>query len=121
MLKFIDSLLLLFRSCFHRFAAFKWFVVLIIGLMIRSDCLGITSVIRDLSLNPKGYESMIHFFRSSAWSLGELRQQWLRVVLKFAPLKREAGAVILIGDGVKQAKEARYMPGVKKLFQESDD
>ncbi|WP_262393673.1 transposase, partial [Sporolactobacillus inulinus] len=81
MLKFIDSLLLLFRSCFHRFAAFKWFVVLIIGLMIRSDCLGITSVIRDLSLNPKGYESMIHFFRSSAWSLGELRQQWLRVVL----------------------------------------
>ncbi|GAY79143.1 hypothetical protein NBRC111894_4697 [Sporolactobacillus inulinus] len=40
---------------------------------------------------------------------------------QFAPLKREAGAVILIGDGVKQAKEARYMPGVKKLFQESED
>ncbi|MET1247711.1 transposase [Sporolactobacillus sp. STCC-11] len=121
MLKFIDSVLLFFRSCFHRFATFQWFVVIIIGLMIRSDCLGITSVIRDLSLNPKGYESMIHFFRSSAWSLSELRQQWLRVVLKFAPLKHEAGAVVLVGDGVKQAKEARYMPAVKKLFQESED
>ena len=121
MLKFIDSILLLFRSCFHRFAAFKWFVVIIIGLMIRSDSLGVTSVIRDLTLNPRGYESMIHFFRSSAWSLDDLRQKWLHIVLQFAPLKREGEAVILVGDGVKQAKEARHMPGVKKLYQESED
>ncbi|MDD9150478.1 transposase [Sporolactobacillus sp. CQH2019] len=121
MLKFIDSVLLLFRSCFHRLATFQWFVVIIIGLMIRSDCLGVTSVIRDLSLNSKGYESLIHFFRSSAWSLADLRQQWLRAVLNVAPLKREGDAVILVGDGVKQAKEARYMPGVKKLYQESED
>lgn len=120
-LKFIDPVLLLFRSCFHRLASFKWFVVITIGLMVRSDCLGVTSVIRDLALNPKGYESMIHFFRSSAWSLDELRHQWLRVVLKIAPLRREGDAVILVGDGVKQAKEARYMPGVKKLYQESED
>jgi len=26
-----------------------------------------------------------------------------------------------VGDGVKQAKEGRFMPGVKKLFQESGD
>ncbi|WP_100489769.1 transposase, partial [Sporolactobacillus pectinivorans] len=115
------SVLLLFRSRFHRFAAFQWFVVIITGLMIRSDCLGVTSVIRDLALHPKGYESMIHFFRSSAWSLDELRHQWLRVVLKVAPLRREGEAVILVGDGVKQAKEARFMPGVKKLYQESED
>ncbi|MCI1882396.1 MAG: hypothetical protein LKI94_09410 [Sporolactobacillus sp.] len=40
--------------------------------MIRSDHLGVTSVICDLSLN-------------------ELRQAWLRVVLRHAPLYREAG------------------------------
>lgn len=80
-----------------------------------------TSVIRDLSLSPRGYENLIHFFRSSAWSLDALRQKWLRIVLQFAPLQREGDAVILVGDGVKQAKEARFMPGVKKLFQESED
>lgn len=105
MLKFIDSVLLLFRSCFHRFAAFQWFVVIIIGLMIRSDCRGVTSVIRDLALNPNGYEPLIHFFRSSAWSLTDLRQQGLGVVLKFAPLKREGDAVILVGDGSNRPKK----------------
>ncbi|MDD9147504.1 hypothetical protein OYT88_02915, partial [Sporolactobacillus sp. CQH2019] len=89
--------------------------------MVRSDCLGVTSIIRDLSLNPGCYETLIHFFRSSAWSLDDLRQQWLRVVLKHAPLRCEGDAVILVGDGVKQAKEARFMPGVKKLYQESED
>lgn len=121
MLKLIDSVFLLFRSCFRRFAAFKWFVVIITGMMVRSDCLGVTSIIRDLSLNPSCYETLIHFFRSNAWSLDDLRQQWLRVVLKYAPLQREGDAVILVGDGVKQAKEARFMPGVKKLYQESED
>ena len=29
--------------------------------------------------------------------------------------------MILIGDGVKESKEARYMPGVKKLHQESEN
>jgi SRSO17 transposase len=81
MLKFLDSVLLSFRSCFHRFAAFKWFVVIITGLMVRSDRLGVTSIIRDLSQHSLCYEKLIHFFRSSAWSLDSLRQKWLRIVL----------------------------------------
>jgi FOG: Transposase len=56
--------------------------VIITGLMIRSDRLGVTSIIRDLSLSPRCYENLIHFFRSSAWSLDALRQKWLRIVLK---------------------------------------
>jgi hypothetical protein len=36
-------------------------------------------------------------------------------------LIKEAGRFILIGDGVKQSKEGRKMPGVKKLHQESDN
>jgi hypothetical protein len=121
MLKYIDSILCQFRSCFSREATFHWFVVIIVGLMLRSDHLGLTSIIRDLSLSDRSYETLIHFFRSSAWSLESLRQMWLQVVRRVAPLYSLNGAVILIGDGMKQAKEARRMPGVKKLHQESEN
>lgn len=121
MLQRIDSLLLYFRPCFSRQATFHWFVVIILGLMVRSDCLGITSIIRDLSLHPRSYETLIHFFRSSAWSLESLRQTWLHVVQRVAPLFRMQGRVVLVGDGMKQAKEARRMPGVKKHHQESEN
>ena len=39
------------------------FVTITVGLMLRSDKLGVTSVIRDLALSPDCYDSMIHFFR----------------------------------------------------------
>lgn len=52
MLKFISEILLSFSSCFSRKAAFEWFIVIVVGFMVRSDLLGITSVIRDLALNP---------------------------------------------------------------------
>ncbi|MEK5448872.1 transposase [Paenibacillus sp. FSL R7-0331] len=91
------------------------------GFMLRSDHLGVTSVIRDLSLNGRCYETLLHFFRSSAWSLQALRHRWLQVVRQSAPLLRIHGRVVLVGDGMKQAKEGRRMPGVKKLHQESEN
>ncbi|WP_223869862.1 transposase [Paenibacillus sabuli] len=121
MIKYINELLLPFRSCFTRQAPYEWFVVLIIGFMLRSNHLGVTSVIRDLALNDRCYESLIHFFRSDAWSLASLRTTWMQVVRKAAPLLRVDGRFVLIGDGMKQAKEGRRMPGVKKLHQESEN
>jgi len=121
MLKYIDSILYNFRSCFSRGASFHWFVVIIIGLMVRSDHLGVTSIIRDLSLQSRHYETLIHFFRSSAWSLESIRLKWFQVVRRLAPLYSVNGAVVLVGDGMKQAKEARRMPGIKKLHQESEN
>ncbi|WP_237690763.1 hypothetical protein [Paenibacillus caui] len=38
-----------------------------------------------------------------------------------APLSYVNGMAVLIGDGMKQTKEARRMPGVKKLHQESEN
>ena len=61
MFDFIDKILSSFESCFSRKAAFRWFVVLTLGLMLRSDKLGVTSVIRDLALKPDCYLSMLHF------------------------------------------------------------
>ena len=89
--------------------------------MLRSDKLGITSVIRDLALAPGCYPSMIHFFRSSAWSLESIRSRWFSAVKEYSPLYKEGDFHILVGDGVKQPKEGRRIPGVKKLFQESEN
>ncbi|MNO97226.1 hypothetical protein D3C76_889250 [compost metagenome] len=89
--------------------------------MLRSDTLGVTSVIRDLSLNSRCYETLIHFFPSSSWSTQGLRQKWLQVVRHHAPLLVIQNRVVLVGDGMKQAKESRRMPGVKKHHQESEN
>ena len=62
MMNFINKVLCHFESCFSRKASFGWFVTITLGLMLRSDKLGITSVIRDLALCPGCYGSMIHFF-----------------------------------------------------------
>jgi hypothetical protein len=121
MIKFINETLSEFRACFSRKASFEWFIVIIIGLIIRSDHLGITSILRDLALPARCYESMIHFFRSSAWSLESLRVTWLKVVRRTAPLLIVQERVVLIGDGMKQAKEGRRMPGVKKLYEGSEN
>ncbi|MFC6650258.1 hypothetical protein [Paenibacillus rhizoplanae] len=43
-------------------------------------------MIRYLPLNPRCYETLIHFFHSSGWSLSSLRQKWLQVVRQHAPL-----------------------------------
>ena len=120
MLAYIENILQEFRKCFSRTASFKWFVISVIGMMLRSDHLGVTSIIRDLALSPGCYESLLHFFRSSAYRMDALRAQWYRVILQRAPLEKCKGRFILVGDGVKQPKEARRMPCVKKMVQESE-
>jgi hypothetical protein len=56
-----------------------------VGFMLRSGHLSVTSVIRDLTLNSRRYETLLHFFRSSAWSLDSLRTTWIQVVRQTAP------------------------------------
>ncbi len=89
-------------------------------LWTRSDSLGVTSIIRDLNIDPKSYTSMLNFFRSEAWHLQVIINQWIHFVSDFAPIFKVDDMTILIGDGVKQSKEARKMPGVKRLHQESE-
>ncbi|MEI7028459.1 transposase, partial [Paenibacillus sp. y28] len=121
MLTFMNTILLAFRSCFSRKSTFGWFVTIVVGLMLRSDHAGVTSIVRDLALKSRYYESLIHFFRSSAWSLESLRVTWLQVVGKWAPLMTMDDRIVLVGDGMKQSKEGRRMPGVKKMHQESEN
>ncbi len=120
MLSFIEEVLICFRSCFSRKAAYGWFVTIVVGLMVRSDTLGITSIIRDLALNPAVYNSMEHFFRADSWEWAGIFHTWVRTVCRYAPLKRISGRAVLVGDGVKRAVDGRYMPCTKKMVQESE-
>ena len=121
MLSFIEQILSQFRSCFSRTATYNWFLIIITGLMVRFDSLGVTSFIRALSLDHHFYESLLHFFRSTAFSTQELKLCWHKIVFRHAPFLRLNGRILLLGDGTKVCKESRYMPGVKKLCQESGD
>jgi hypothetical protein len=42
----IESILQDLRPCFSRQAAFEWFVIIMIGLLIHCDQLGLTSIVR---------------------------------------------------------------------------
>lgn len=122
MIKFIDKIISEFCTSFTRTAAFEWFAIIVIGLMVRSDSMGVTSIIRDLCINEHSYASMMHFFRSSAWSLGSIFKTWCHIILKHAPIMRDDDdSVILVGDGTKISKEAKHMPGVKKHHQDSEN
>ena len=121
MWEFINEKLMKFESCFSRKAAHRWFVIVVIGLMVRSDNLGLTSIIRALGIAPHLYESLIHFFRATSWELANIRKTWINIVAKCGLLYRVNDQMVLIGDGVKQSKEARKMPCVKKLVQESEN
>jgi hypothetical protein len=121
MWEWINETLCAFKKCFSRGATHKWFTVIVIGFMIWQEHTGITSFIRELWIEPRYYETMLHFFRSSAWCLARITNQWIQTVKESGVLYNEAGKYILVGDGVKQGKEGRKMPCVKKMRQESEN
>lgn len=74
-----------------------------------------------LSLDPRYYESMLHFFRSLAFDLRNIKSKWQDIILAYIEPVEIDGYIVTIGDHIKVAKEARRMPGVKKLHQDSEN
>jgi hypothetical protein len=103
MISEISRILLKFRDCFSRQAAFDWFVIVIFGFIVRIDHYGVSSFVRWLGIKPSVYTSL-----------------W-QIVLSRCPLIEIDGRFLLAGDGIKISKEAEKMPGVKRLHQESDN
>ena len=117
----VSKILMDFRQCFRRTAAFNWFVIFIFGFLTRLDHHGVTSIVRWLGLNPDLYVTSLNFFRASSWNIKDIQHRWLSIILERCSSVTVGGAYLLIGDGIKVAKEAKKMPGVKKLHQESDN
>ena len=111
------------RNAFSRQKTFCWFVVALIGFSTRMDCLGVASIIRSLGLGEKSYECLRQYFRSHGINLGQLSLLWGKVVEKCLKghLCQFRGKTVYLIDGIKIGKEGRRMPGVKWLYQDSQN
>jgi len=82
MLKLIDGILQQFRICFKGEETFNWFVIIMVGMMLRIETKGNTTIIGCLGLEPGCYETMLHFFRSKAYDLERVKSKWQSMVLE---------------------------------------
>lgn len=90
-------------------------------MMRHDDHVGVTSIIRIFGLVPICYDRILDFLHSPALDLDLLTKLWLNLALKIFPKPVLVNSrFVLIGDGIKIAKEGKKMPGVKSLHQESD-
>lgn len=121
MFKLIDKILLQFSPCFNRIETFSWFVIIVLGMILRIDMKGLTSIINCMMIKPKHYESMMNFFRSNGFRLQALKEQWYLIINKYVEPVKIAGRQVLLGDHIKILKEGRYIPGVKKHHQDSEN
>lgn len=84
--------------------------------MLRSDKLGVTFVIRDLTLSQDCYPSMIHFFRAS-WSQDPIRCRWFSVVKNDFPFYKErALSCPSWGRGQASPRKVDTCPGLGSFF-----
>lgn len=120
MIDYLEDLLKTLRPVFSRRATFVWFVIAFIGLMIRTDTYGVTSIIRALSLSPACYPCLLHFFHSSAWNLQTFLPKWWLWLIRQNVEYRVNERVIFTGDHTKNVKDGRKIPKVETLHQDSE-
>jgi hypothetical protein len=115
------SVMALLQPAFSYFPTFMWFAVAVAGITVRTDKLGVSSIMRALNLRDGCYRSLLKNFHSSAVRLDELSALWTRVVLRLFPDPvRVNGRLVLVGDGTKVGKFGKKMPAVKLLHQHSE-
>ncbi len=111
----------LLRPAFSRLRSFMWFATAVAGLTVRTELLGVTSIVRALKLQPRLYNKLLEHFHSGAVKLDRLSALWTQAVLRLFPHPlRVNGRLVLVGDGIKIPKCGKKMPGVKLLHQQSD-
>ena len=108
------------RGACARARSFLWMIVCLVGMTIRIDLLGVTSIVRALGLLPACYDRILDFLHSPALNIDTLTRIWCGLVFKQSGILRFNGRPVLIGDGIKVAKSGKKMPAVKKLHQQSE-
>jgi len=90
-------------------------------LTVRTELLGVTSIVRALKLQPRLYTNLLANFHNRAVRLDPLTALWARVVLRLFPDPLcVKGRRVLVGDGIKIPKRGKKMPAVKLLHQQSE-
>ena len=115
-----DALWLL-RPAFSRLRTFLWFATAVAGFTVRTEHLGVTSIVRALKLDARHYTLLLQSFPSEALKLDRLTALWTQLVLRLFPGQvRINGRLVLVGDGIKNPKRGRKMPAVKLLHQQAE-
>ena len=111
----------LLRPACSRLRTFLWFATCVAGLTVRTDLLGVTSIVRALGLHERFYDNLLNHFHSTGVRLDKMSALWPQVVLRLFPDPlRVNGRLVLVGDGIKVPKSGKKMPAVKLLHQESE-
>ena len=111
----------LLRPAFSRTRNFLWFATAVAGLTVRTELLGVTSIVRALKLQPRLYNNLLESFHSPAVKLDRLSALWTQALLRLLPDPlRVNGRLVLVGDGIKVPKCGKKMPGVKLLHQQCE-
>lgn len=109
------------RGACARRRTFLWMSLVLAGLSIRADLAGVSSIVRVLGLEAKVYRRLLHVFHTPGLDLDKLTGAWTALVLRLFTPFRVGNRLVLIGDGLKVAKEGKKMPAVKKLHQSSEN
>lgn len=120
MLKELEAILISMRPAFSRKATYLWFVIVFIGFAVRTDTLGVSSIVRALFLAPAHYPSLLHFFHSTAWTAEGLMSIWWQRLSQREYVYRVKDRLVLVGDHTKTPKDGRKMPAVTTLHQDSE-
>jgi len=111
----------LLRPAFSRLRTYLWFATAVAGLTVRTELLGVTSIVRALTLRPRFYNKLLDNFHSRGVQLDRLAALWTQAALRLFPDPvRVNGRRVLVGDGIKIPKCGKKMPAVKLLHQQSD-
>ncbi len=120
MLKYLENFLRAMRPAFSRQATFVWFVVIVVGFLLRTDTLGVSSIVRALSLPSPAYPCLLHFFHSTAWTVEGLMGLWWMWLADRKVAYPVGDRLVLVGDHTKTPKDGRKMPAVTTLHQDSE-
>jgi hypothetical protein len=119
-LSYLYHMLATFRPLFSRPTPWVLFCVVILGFIGTPHLEGLTSLWRFWFMEEADYHRLLHFFHSSAWSLGDLVRHWSHLVLSQQVAVSVEGRAVLLGDHTAVVKDGRRMPGVVTLHQESE-
>ncbi len=120
MLSYIYKSLNDFRCGFSREITWIYFLMIVLGFIGSHEVVGVSSFCRFWLLDTKGYNNLIHFFKSYAWELIQLQSIWESLIIKSNQIVKVNGYAVLLGDHTDVPKDGRKMPGVVTLHQHSE-
>ena len=118
-LRFIQDQLIYFLGCFNS-PSYQIFVLIVMGMLMKRDHYGVTSLVRGLEINPKHYCSLLDFFHNRLIDLNRIRLSWYRCLADHKQVYTTNGKVELIGDGTTKKHQLGNIPGVYKQYKYGD-